>query len=81
MKSSYADASKLFKVLVLGGLSMAMPACSGGSTGTDAGTDAASAVDAAKDQSAPNDAATTQDSGGCTDPNGPPDCNHGTCGW
>ncbi|HEY1956840.1 MAG TPA: hypothetical protein VGH28_14570 [Polyangiaceae bacterium] len=89
MKRSRAEGSKLFKVLVLGGLSMAVPACSSGTTGGgDAGTsDAATANDAAKDQAAPQDAAPQQDAG-VVDTGCPPDqkiqcpdCTHGLCGW
>jgi hypothetical protein len=76
----HADASKLFKVLVLGGLSMAIPACSSGTTGDDAGSDAA--VDAGQDQAAQTDAQAGNDSGTCTVYNQcPTDCSHGMCGW
>ena len=88
MKRTRGEGSKLFKVLVLGGLSMAVPACSNGTTsGDDSGTsDAAGPNDAAKDQAAPQDAspadAAVQDTG-CApaDMIKCPDCTHGLCGW
>ena len=78
MKRTRGEGSKLFKVLVLGGLSMAVPACSNGTTsGDDSGT---------SDAAGPNDAApadaSAQDAG-CApaDMIKCPDCTHGLCGW
>ncbi len=83
MKPLAVDASKLFNVLVIGGMSLAIPACSGGpTTDSDAGGPAA---DAADDQGAQgNDAAAQPDTGtgqdaGCL--NKPGDCTHGLCSW
>ena len=75
---SASAASKLFRVLVAGGLAMAAPACSSGSEKTELDA-AASGDDAASDAGfdAKLDAAAAADA--CL--NRPGDCTHGLCSW
>ncbi len=75
-------ASKLFRVIVVGGISMALPACSAGATqdqdaaAADAADEKGSSQDATADVAAPVDAA---DDAPCLNKLG--DCSHGTCAW
>jgi hypothetical protein len=85
-KPAPVDTTKLFRVLVLGGLSMAIPACSSAGPTDDAGTanDSAAQNDAKPqtDAGSSNDAATIQDVAAdapCL--NKPGDCTHGLCSW
>jgi hypothetical protein len=83
MPPHHAEVAKLFKVLVLGGLSMAVPACSGGAgPGDDAGGGGDASLEAAQDQSAPpaEAAADSGDGGMCVQIHCP-DCGSGVCGW
>jgi len=73
------ETAKLFRVLVLGGLSLAIPACSGddSTSGGDGGT-----ADAAKDQSSqPSDAASKPDEGTLMCKTCPSCQGSGVCGW
>ena len=82
MKSSSLDTSKLFHVLVVGGMAMAMPACSSPDTTNDKDAEAA---DSASDQSSTKDSSVVDtgvdvtDDGPCL--NKPGDCSHGLCSW
>ena len=76
-------ASKLFRVIVVGGISMALPACSAGATqdqdaaATDAADEKGPSQDATADVAAPIDAA--DEAAPCLNKIG--DCSHGTCAW
>ena len=80
-------ASKLFRVIVVGGISMALPACSAGTTqDQDAAASDAAAADAADEKGASQDATAdvaapvdAADDAPCL--NKPGDCSHGTCAW
>jgi hypothetical protein len=90
------DASKLFRALVVGGISMALPACGGsgggggagaGGAGGTNGSDPACDSDASsKDHDAESKCGSDKDSGVADKDTGvclntATDCNHGLCAW
>ncbi len=75
------DASKLFNILVIGGMAMALPACSGDTTtGDDAAADDASS---SKETGSSKDAGSIKDVSTADVPclNKEGDCTHGLCSW
>jgi hypothetical protein len=87
MKSSAnLDTSKLFHVLVVGGMSMAVPVVGCGSTTNppdDGGLGDSAADQSTGKDSGAADTGTVQDTGASDGPclNTPGDCTHGLCSW
>jgi hypothetical protein len=84
MKLPSRDASKLFHVLVVGGMSMGIPVagCSGDTTTGGQDAEASDGGGGGNDSSSPKDSGTIQDvqaTDACL--NKPGDCTHGLCSW